>query len=609
MSAIMSCKLALIRKLSLYLALLGVIVSCGSNNDTKSTERTRDIETLKDYNKSKLNQSGDDDDEDEDEDEDDDDDSSDDDDGDGDGNGDGNGNGNDDKNEETKLMRAGDDNTKSTILPTVNHAHKVEVSKIPDRLSTKDTTTVKVTSPKPEKNASIVTYEDDIAVDKVGDDAKSTVSTDIDIDTDIDTDTDTNSNASMGDFEVEEDSSEYSAEEFSYGGCKSYSKFKFWRWFKQSRYGVECFPKDYKLSLINTKTNCANNMIRDNRILAQRSPNRPKEAQAAAKMMGSTTNNTSTTSCNIRTMRVAYYPYRWPLFFRRMGIKRRCWKACKSVCDPCPKWRDRIAFVDFCRDIKWKNVLKRPNISWGDPCIKKLCGLNDMYINNKKDDCTKNFPKVSLELIVKTTYIYDPEQDIDPKCGKRYCYEIPRKHKELLDNALCNSKKVHTSAGGSIHEKCIKRFEYCNYNCSGRCKKSLFGLGSAYNRIRSRHGLIFMGRNEGCSEPKCASPCDDKSSECEEIETPTSDCCDMSFKTIRKLRGKGANGTSWLWGSIKKHNWIRSSRRVIHIEKIDCEGCKTREEMAVVDFVWRLTVKDENGNKKVLETEMGHYWT
>ncbi len=584
MSVIMSYKLALIRKLSFYLALLGVIISCGSNKDTQNTEGTRGIEFPKDYNKIKFNEGG------SDEDDDDDDDDRDED-GDEDGYRNNTTNTSNNNSQQTKLMGAGA--TAGVIPATERHKHKVEVNKDHNPTSNEETTTVKVTSPKQKESVPTKTDDNASNVDEVSDEIKSDTS-----------------DTSLEDLkEVEEDSSECSAAEFSYGGCKSYSKWKPWRWFKQSRYAVECFPKDYEISLVTTKTNCANNMIRDNRILAQRSPNRPKEAQAAAKMIGATTNDTSTTSCEIRSMRVGYYPYRFPLFLRRMGIKKRCFKACKNACDPCPKWRDRVAFVDFCRDIRLKSILKRPNIAWGDACTKKLCSLNDMYVNNKKDDCTKNFPKVSLELIVKTTYIYDPEQDIDPKCGKKYCYEIPRKHKVLLDNALCDSKKVHTSSGGVIHEKCIKRFEYCNYNCSSRCKRSCFGIGTAINRIRSRHGLIFMGRNEGCSESKCESPCDDTSSECGEIETPTSDCCDMNFKEIHRLRGKGANGTSWLWGAIKKRNWMRSSRRVIHVEKLDCEGCKTREEMAVVDFVWRLTIKDENGNKKVLETEMGHYWT
>lgn len=552
--------LALIRRVSLSIAVIGLAIACRSKADSSGDNRESAIKT-KEQRGGKVTD--------------------------------------DNKEDYEDVLDYDDENPPSyqdIDSGVKGDVHKVDIKKEKDPITKQTKTTVTVSSP--EKKTEEVTPTG-------ADESESTPE-----EVTENKETEAESSGEEDEDETQEDSSEVSSTEFGYdGSCKSYSKWKFWRWCFNKRHGICNFPSDYERSTVRPKTDCCRKLVRINRKITRKSIKRPRSAQKTAFLVGATSNITSSTSCKIRNVGVSYYKYRYRLFRQWCGIRRKGRKKCCECESITPCRKDRIALVSFHRDGGWRNALKRSSIKWDDPCEAKLCKLSDLFAD-KKDGCNDGYPKVGLELVAKITYTYDKDKKED--CEKEYTYRIKGKHKCLLDDVLCGAKKFtrkHRGKTYTIHEKCLKRGEYTGeYHapCSKWCGRFGFlGAKRISKMINSRHALMFFFPDNDCApcEKDCNSGCE---SDKEEAKEENNDCSGKTWDQVHCMRRKGNNALTYLWGLINRPNWKKSSRRLIEIEKVDCKGCVVTECLAIVDFVWKFTVKKDEKDEEPEVYEIEH---
>ncbi len=576
--------LALIRKVSLSIAVIGLAIACRSKTESNGNNRNNSIKTKEEdggLNKNRL----------------------------------------DDDDEEEEI----EDNLGPAFRDRIagdklkGDGHDVDITKKKDPITKKTETTVKITS-KDDKSKDV---DKTGAAAALGTDKTSTPGEDNDKSVKDKEAENTKDEDGDGDGdETQEDSASASSTEFKFddaccngGWFKRCCKFWKWKWFRK-RNNLDCFPEDYELSTTKTKINCCRDLVRKNRKTTRRSTKRLRKAQKMALLVGATTNSTSSTTCKIRNVGVSYFKRRawWQGGLLRTGIKRRAKNMCKT-CEPSLCRKDRIAVVSFHREIGLRYSYRRSSVPWNDPCEPKLCNLADLYTNKTKDGCKPGcYPKVGLKLVAKLHYVYDKEED--KNCpNKKYTYRIKGTHRCSLESILSNSVKKTRTFGGktyTIHETCLKTGEFCGEYHDKCCWYERPRL--LWKMLRSRHGLAFALRDDNCPptdcEPKCETDCDPKGEpKCEEPKPADTECCNKPWKEIQKLRRKGDNALKFFWGLFKRPNMLKSSRRMIKIEKLDCNGCVIEECLALVDFVWQFTVLEKEGEKPVTyEVEHNFYW-
>lgn len=376
-----------------------------------------------------------------------------------------------------------------------------------------------------------------------------------------------NSNSHNSDEEskVEDELDNINQAEFEYDGNSYRRCFPF----SKRRYDIHSFPLDYEPSLlyyVNMNKLKLDRLLYEN--FVEYNPLKISEAAIISKQIGVTTNLTA--NCNITDIKIERHNIGIPFLrnLRFFGIRKKARYKCfinknNNICR-----KDQYLFLTFKeKRSKFFKFLelgsfnkKNKKAKWHDFNPTKLCTLSDLKKNS-------TYPKIKLKLCGYLEYIFDCNQD--QNSSLKYKYSINFNHKCLLDNLLWHTQKItkeYKNKTYTGHLTTLKDFEYVGYDD----KKAM---------------LVFFGLNDNCGNGiyQCINEEND-------LELEEENCCNFSFREINRLMRKGDNAKKYFFNLFHKLKSSKSSSRKIYINRIACNGKKTKVLLGVCNFIYVLDV-------------------